>query len=570
MRRVILAGLLLLTPSIGHAQLHYWPPAGTAGGGTWGTITGTIGDQTDLGTALAAKCALGGCTMTGAILTATGCTTPDFSFTSDTDAGLCLFNANEVRLQTAALGTASSSSLVGTASAMGMAYYNASAAQSAFQAEDSVARIYIAGILHGQFDANGLTVGNASSHDRLILAPAVIGGGAFTGAITSADLTAGRTWTLPNSSGTVPAVGVGFAVVTAAGASVERTLVAGEGITTSNPAGTAGNPTNASDRAVVMFKGAGTADPPATCGDTGDSFQISDNYIETDTKEMYTCNAIDHWTLFGHVTDDKVLVGTGTDAVLETIPDCDDLAGNHMNYNTTGTPGSRFSCGTTGAAAGVMPRPNTKRSVHCGVNSAATDSWLCVGAARSQTYGAAEWQASDSTDGFGFRVDTTGTSGNAAWVGAAEGYQDFRVGRNVYFETSVRAVQTTNHRLFLGFTSTETSGTYLGSDDPVISGAWFRYSTAAPDTNWQCITNDGASGGTITDSGIAAGTTNHEFAIVENPSVDWKFYIDGALVCTNSTNQPAAGALSLRTGIVTLENVVKKFVVAWDYVEIDK
>ena len=42
-------------------------PAGTGGGGTWGSITGTLSAQTDLQTALNAKAALAGATFTGAI-----------------------------------------------------------------------------------------------------------------------------------------------------------------------------------------------------------------------------------------------------------------------------------------------------------------------------------------------------------------------------------------------------------------------------------------------------------------------------------------------------------------------
>jgi hypothetical protein len=176
------------------------------------------------------------------------------------------------------------------------------------------------------------------------------------------DATAGSNWFGCTSANTWSVQGGGLAapgaagVVVATGAgntTVNRTITAAAGVTCSNGDGVAGNPTCGADRAVVPFKGSGTADPPATCGDTGDSYQIGDAYLETDTGEVSICIAIDVFALVSHITDDKVLVGTGTNAVVETLPACTDTGGNHLNYDTGGTPGSRFSCGTSGGGGGT-------------------------------------------------------------------------------------------------------------------------------------------------------------------------------------------------------------------------
>jgi hypothetical protein len=48
---------------------------------------------------------------------------------------------------------------------------------------------------------SGIMLGSATVNDRISIAPAVKGAAAFVGTITSVDLTAARTWTLPNATG---------------------------------------------------------------------------------------------------------------------------------------------------------------------------------------------------------------------------------------------------------------------------------------------------------------------------------------------------------------------------------
>lgn len=51
-----------------------------------------------------------------------------------------------------------------------------------------------------------------------------------------------------------------------------------------------------------------------------------------------------------NASDDTILNGTGSNAATwKSIPDCDDSAGNHLNYDTTT---NTFACGTTGGGSG--------------------------------------------------------------------------------------------------------------------------------------------------------------------------------------------------------------------------
>jgi hypothetical protein len=54
-RSLVVAALSLAIPAVGWGQaVRYWPQATGGGDGTWGSITGTLGDQSDLAAALAA------------------------------------------------------------------------------------------------------------------------------------------------------------------------------------------------------------------------------------------------------------------------------------------------------------------------------------------------------------------------------------------------------------------------------------------------------------------------------------------------------------------------------------
>lgn len=112
------------------------------------------------------------------------------------------------------------------------------------------------------------------------------------------------------------------------------------------------------------------------------------------------------------------------------------------------------------------------------------------------------------------------------------------------------------------------------ADDPATHGLGFRYSTAAPDTNWQAWSNDGSGGGTITDTGVAVATsTDYMFAIKVVSTSSVEFYISTdlgvtyTLVATHATNLPTSTqGLSYWFKIITLENVAKSIKAGFTYI----
>lgn len=169
---------------------------------------------------------------------------------------------------------------------------------------------------------------------------------------------------------------------------------------------------------------------------------------------------------------------------------------------------------------------------------------------------------STSTDGTASRVAPTATavdhvSYTTGIVSGNEGGHRSN-GTVGYFDYIKRfsaiggASNTTNARYCMGV-SNSTFGT-RSADDSANHHAVFRASTAAGDTNWKAVTNDGAGGGTITDTGIAFDTAMRRFAIdFSNYPTNIKFYIGETLVATHTTNLPATGnSFTALTWVTTL------------------
>lgn len=137
-----------------------------------------------------------------------------------------------------------------------------------------------------------------------------------------------------------------------------------------------------------------------------------------------------------------------------------------------------------------------------------------------------------SAHGAGTTLVTSGTGAGASIAGDAI----YRTGRSIKLLGKLWLSRTTDTRFVFGLASGVND-----SDSPFDFTAFFRYSTIASDTNFQCVTGDGTSV-TVTDSGIPADTNEHTFAIIfDDVTPNVQFYIDGTLVATNTTNLPPSG-----------------------------
>lgn len=160
---------------------------------------------------------------------------------------------------------------------------------------------------------------------------------------------------------------------------------------------------------------------------------------------------------------------------------------------------------------------------------------------------------------------TAATTNSTAGV-SNNGNAIVRTGRNIYFSALVKLQETAATRVWIGLFFSSIA-TVLGADT-LGDFAGFRYSTVPGDTNFKCCT--GLVSQTTTDSGVAADTNIHLFEIVfDDVSANVKFYIDGVLVATNTTNLPSGDNLQVVIGEATQANVAKNIRVGFVHVEDD-
>ena len=180
----------------------------------------------------------------------------------------------------------------------------------------------------------------------------------------------------------------------------------------------------------------------------------------------------------------------------------------------------------------AMPRPNDRRWALAIRNGASSDLIGDVSTA-SGSFGQ---NAADSTSPANVQGATTTTDGNVARV---NGNLNYVVGRNILFQIINKQSSTITRLDWWGVTD-QTAATMAAADDPAGNYAAFRYSSSA-DSNYKCITKDNTTQN-VQDSGVAVDSTAyHEYEIRESAGVNFTFYIDGTLVCTNSTNLPTSG-----------------------------
>lgn len=139
----------------------------------------------------------------------------------------------------------------------------------------------------------------------------------------------------------------------------------------------------------------------------------------------------------------------------------------------------------------------------------------------------------------GTSLAVAGTS-NAGWQLATKPFCSAR-SRQVW-DLATEFLSATNQRIFCGLEDATPNG-FFELDDNLGSYALFRFSTVVPDTNWRCMTRTNTAGAiTNLDSGVAfAANTLYLLRIIMTPTAV-KFYINGVLVATSTTDIPVSTA----------------------------
>lgn len=173
--------------------------------------------------------------------------------------------------------------------------------------------------------------------------------------------------------------------------------------------------------------------------------------------------------------------------------------------------------------------PTNRRFAFIGATGSATGGFQDI----STTAGTVTQNVSSSGSPPNTQFATNTTDANVA---SESGNLNNVVGKNLFYEGVIKLSSTATRRTWIGFTD-QTAATMGASDNPAGNYAALRHSTAAADTNFQCITKD-ATTQTVTDSGVAATTNIQKITIIETAGVSFTFLINDAVACTNVTHLP--------------------------------
>lgn len=273
-------------------------------------------------------------------------------------------------------------------------------------------------------------------------------------------------------------------------------------------------------------------------------------------------------SVIGSGTNPKIAIWTSGSALgdIGTPTTCSATqaaTGIDTNGNATGC----FTPAGTGNSGGVAP-PTPRRWAYMSANTAnasfvSSGSDLqgganCVGFTLTSTF---VTPADDCSNGTGIG-NFSGIWGQGQWY----------ANHNLSATINTRISTTVTMRYWIGWT-TATGSSMLSTATPAQNYAAFRYDTGAGDTTYVCKSS-GNSGGAVTstDTFITPDTSNHIFRIVEDSSVpNFKFYIDGVLKCTHTTNiPPSTVKLAVMSGTATLAAVAQHVFPSWFYMESDQ
>jgi hypothetical protein len=193
--------------------------------------------------------------------------------------------------------------------------------------------------------------------------------------------------------------------------------------------------------------------------------------------------------------------------------------------------------------ATTTDRQGTFSTTSIGVSSYGHSGWAVTSgtAATLQTNARGAWS----------RLSTTAVNNNAATVlPNASAFNHTRKDWIPFVTMVVEIPTITLLRVHCGLYSASPSG---ADSLAALSACGFRFSTGAPDTNWQCITASGAAQ-TVANSGVAvAANTRYvlQIEVVDGSTV--RFWINYQLVATATATLPAAATdLGMALTVTTL------------------
>jgi hypothetical protein len=155
--------------------------------------------------------------------------------------------------------------------------------------------------------------------------------------------------------------------------------------------------------------------------------------------------------------------------------------------------------------------------------------------------------AADSSKYPVYRTASSGSTNDSSCLRQFDPNQS--TANNPFFSAVHAISRTTNVRFWVGLWRSSAGPT--NADNAANAGVGFRFSSAASDTNYQCVLYDGVTQ-RKTDSGVAASTGQHRFE-AQLASSNWFFYIDGTQVCAaQQQDHNPSGSLQFRVDAYSL------------------
>jgi hypothetical protein len=189
-----------------------------------------------------------------------------------------------------------------------------------------------------------------------------------------------------------------------------------------------------------------------------------------------------------------------------------------------------------GGPSGFVPRPGVRRWTLIEPRGGGT-LWEGFGDVAANFEGSRVDIAPTATEGPMLQYSNVGTP---LWWASNHGNLLYRTGRNIYYSTRFKALQSADVRIWVGVTN-QTRDTMAASDNPVGQYAMFRYSTSASDSEWKCVVKDGTTQNVVS-SGISFATVGFTLEVVfDDAAGNVQFSIDKTLASTVTANVPVAG-----------------------------